>query len=399
MSLRNVPQTLPTPSVEEMEFSQPLIGLICQKITDNDGLISFDQFMSLALYTPGLGYYANDKPIFGEQGDFITAPELTPIFSRCLANQAKQVLSTIENADILEFGAGSGTMACDILLELEKLNCLPDHYFIIEISPTLKQTQAAHIKTHAPHLFNRVHWLENLPESFNGIIFGNELLDALTTHRVLFDKNGKHKELYVGFENGQFNWIADEPSSEFLSAQIDKVYKSNQENIDAAERYESEINLASINWITSLSETLNQGLILLIDYGFSEDEYYRPERHEGSLMCHYKHRAHNNPLTHVGLQDLTSHVNFTQIAEVAFDNELNIDGFTTQTYFLLGCGLETLLNEIDINDTKLFVAETQPIKQLILPDEMGDLFKVIGLSKNINLPLLGFSVKNQLERL
>ena len=404
MSLRNVPQTLPAPSVDEIEHSQPLVSLVCKEIADNGGKITFDRFMELALYTPGLGYYATEKPIFGDQGDFITAPELTPLFSRCLAKQAKQVLNAIDGGgDVMEFGAGSGTMACDILMELEKLDCLPNRYLISEISPALRQRQRTRINTYAPHLVDRVSWVDELPESFTGVVFGNELLDALTTHRVLFDKNGDHKEVYVNFEDSKLSWTAGKPSSDLLSAQIDKVYKANQLNIDTCDHYESEINIASIGWIESLSKMLTQGVIILIDYGFSEEEYYRPERYEGSLMCHYKHRAHNNPLTHVGLQDLTSHVNFTQIAEVAFANDLTIDGFTTQTYFLLGCGLESLLNEIDINDTKLFIAETQPVKQLILPDEMGDLFKVIGLSKNMDTSLsealLGFSVKNQLERL
>jgi len=290
-------------------------------------------------------------------------------------------------------------MACDILMELEKLDCLPNHYLISEISPALKQRQRARISTYAPHLIDRVSWIEELPETFDGVILGNELLDALTTHRVLFDKDGDHKELCITFHNNKLEWIEAPPSSEMLKEQMNKVHQAHREHINAVDRYESEINIATIKWIESLSKMLNQGLILLIDYGFSEEEFYRSERYEGTLMCHYKHRAHNNPLTHIGLQDLTSHVNFTQVAETAFDNGLDIDGYTTQTYFLLGCGLENLLNEIDIHDTQLFITETQPVKQLILPDEMGDLFKVIALSKNINLPLIGFNIKNLLERL
>ncbi|MDH5257682.1 MAG: SAM-dependent methyltransferase [Gammaproteobacteria bacterium] len=400
MSLRNTPQTLPAPSADEIELSQPLVALICKEIAENEGKITFDKFMDLALYTPGLGYYATEKPIFGEQGDFITAPELTPLFSRCLAMQAKQVLDTLDaRGDILEFGAGAGTMACDILMELEKLDCLPNRYLISEISPALRQRQRTRIATYAPHLIDRVKWIDELPTSFTGVIFGNELLDALTTHRVLFDKNGNHKELYVTFQNNKLEWIEGPPSSELLASQINKVYQAHSENINEADRYESEINIASIKWIESLSGMLTQGVIILIDYGFSEEEFYRPERYEGSLMCHYKHRAHNNPLSHIGLQDLTSHVNFTQIAETAVENNLEIMGYTTQTYFLLGCGLESLLNEIDIHDTKLFMAETQPVKQLILPDEMGELFKVIALGKNVDLTPTGFCIKNMLERL
>lgn len=395
-----MPQTLPAPSVEEIALSQPLVSLICEEIKKNDGKITFKHFMDLALYAPGLGYYTTEKPIFGEQGDFITAPELTPLFSRCIANQVKQVLDAIEDeADILEFGAGAGTMACDILLELEKTNSLPKSYCISEISPALIQRQHAQIKARAPHLLGRVKWIKELPETFSGVILGNELLDALSTHRVLFDKCGEHKELYVCFDGQKLTWCPAPPSSDLLRTQLDKIYQAHRANIDSSEHYTSEINTANIEWIANLSKILHQGVILLVDYGYNEEEYFRPERYEGSLMCHYKHLAHNNPLTHVGLQDLTSHVNFTLIAETAFDNGLSIDGFTTQAYFLMGCGLESLLNEINIHDTRLFMAETQPVKQLILPDEMGELFKVIGLSKNMDLPLIGFSIKNQLERL
>jgi len=400
MSLRNIPQTLPTPSDDEIEASEPLVALICDEILKNDNKLSFDKFMELALYTPETGYYSGKNHIFGDQGDFITAPELTPLFSRCVAQQVMQVLNGLENSgDVMEFGAGSGTMACDILMELEKQNCLPGKYFISEISPTLRERQRTRISTYAPHLIDRVSWIETPPESFRGVILGNELLDALPTHRVLFDHKGNHQELFVSLQDGKLNWLADTPSSEEVATNLDTVYRKNQENINFAERYESEINIANMHWIKSLSNILEQGIILLIDYGFSEDEFYRPERHEGTLMCHFKHRAHNNPLTHIGLQDITSHVNFTQVAETAFDNGFDVLGFTNQTYFLLGCGLENLLSEIDINDSKLFIAETQPVKQLILPDEMGDLFKVIAFGKNFDQPLLGFSVKNLLERL
>jgi len=400
MSLRNVPQTLPPPSVDEIELSQPLMALICSEITKNDGKITFSHFMELALYSPGLGYYATEKPIFGDQGDFITAPELTPLFSRCIAMQAKQILTSLDSpGDIMEFGAGSGAMACDILMELDKLECLPQHYYISEISPALKQRQRARISAYAPHLVDRVQWIDDIPDSFTGVILGNELLDALPTHRVLFDATGNHQELFVTFNDNKLSWVSDKPSSQLLKETISKAYETHKENIDIPDRYESEINVASINWIKSLANSLTQGAAILIDYGFAADEFFRPERHEGSIMCHYKHRAHNDPLTHIGLQDLTSHVNFTQIAETAFENELDIIGYTTQTYFLLGCGLESLLNEIDISDSKLFIAETQPVKQLILPDEMGETFKVIGLGKNLNTPVMGFGVKNLLERL
>lgn len=398
MKLPNPDLELPTPSHEEVQLSQQLCDVIIEKISHHGGKLSFTQFMEMALYTPSLGYYAAERPIFGAQGDFVTAPELTPIFSRCLANQVHDVLSKLDGGgDILEVGAGSGTMATDILLELEKLNGLPNRYIISEVSQTLQQRQHARIKTYAPHLLDRVSWIDALPASFIGVILGNEILDALPTHRVRFNHNKPHEELFVSHENNQLMWVSGAPENDTLKDELNRIYREFGSSMP--ENYETEINLTSRKWVKKISKTLTQGVVLLIDYGFSEQEFYRPERSEGSLMCHYKHCAHSDPLTHVGLQDITAHVNFTDIAEVAFHNDMTISGFTTQTYFLLGCGLESFLNEIDINDTKQFIAETQPVKVLILPEEMGDLFKVIGLSKNVDHDLLGFRVKNLLERL
>lgn len=398
MKLPNPDLDLPNPSHEEALHSQKLCDVIIEEINRHDGKLSFSRFMEMALYTPSLGYYASEKPIFGAQGDFVTAPELTPIFSRCLANQVHDVLSQLDDGgDILEAGAGNGTMAADILLELEKLNGLPNQYVISEVSQTLRQRQHNHIKTYAPHLLNRVSWIDALPASFSGVILGNEILDAIPTRRVRFNHQKPHEELFVSHENNHLTWVSAPPADDLLKDELNRIYGKFGSLMP--ENYETEINLSSREWIQKISKTLTQGAVLLIDYGFSEQEFYRPERSEGSLMCHYKHCAHSDPLTHVGLQDITAHVNFTDIAEVAFHNDMTISGFTTQTYFLLSCGLESFLNEIDINDTKQLIAKTQPVKVLILPEEMGDLFKVIGLSKNIDHDLLGFKVKNLLERL
>ena len=398
MKLQNAELPLPLPSSEERENIQPLVNQICAEIEKHDGKLDFTKFMEMALYTPNLGYYASNKAIFGEQGDFVTAPELSPLFSRCLAKQAEEVLSQLDGeADILEFGAGAGTMACDILMELDTLNCLPRKYFISELSNTLRKRQQTRIATYAPHLLDRVSWIDELPKSFTGVMLGNEILDAIPTHRVRFNKNSEHEQLFVGYKNNQLTWVGCKPEDHALISEMNKVFEKFGQNMP--DHYETEININSMQWVQQISQTLKQGLALFIDYGFTESEFFRPERSEGTLMCHYKHCAHSDPLTHVGLQDITSHVNFTAIAEVAFDNDMTISGFTNQTYFLVGCGLESLLSEIDINDTKQFITETQPVKVLILPDEMGELFKVIGLTKNFDQDLMGFRTKNLLERL
>jgi len=398
MKLQNAVFPLPAPNDEELALIQPLLNKVCEEIDRRNGKMDFATFMEMALYTPDLGYYSSNKAIFGEQGDFITAPELTPMFSRCLANQIKEVLSQIEGGgNILEFGAGAGTMACDILMELDTLNCLPHQYLISEVSHTLRQRQRSRIETYAPHLINRVTWIDELPASFTGVMIGNEILDAIPTHRVRLNQNGKHEELFVGHENSRLGWVGLPTENKQLQSEMDNIFAKFGDSMPDA--YETEININSNEWLLKISKTLKEGLALFIDYGFTESEYFRPERSEGTLMCHYKHCAHSDPLTHLGLQDITAHVNFTAVAEVAFNNEMTIAGFTNQTYFLVGCGLEVLLNEIDINDTKQFITETQPVKMLILPDEMGELFKVIGLTKNFDHNLMGFHTKNLMERL
>jgi len=397
MRLKNPPRPLPAPDEADVLRVKPLVEYLAREIRSSGGKIPFSRFMELALYTPELGYYLSSHAIFGTQGDFITAPEMTPIFSRCIARQIENILNNLNGGDILEFGAGVGTMACDILMELETLSSLPENYYISEISPRLRERQKTRISTYAPHLLERVSWIQDLPSDFKGIILGNEILDAIPPHRVRLNESGNHQELFVTYNNGEFEWLADECSTQEIQDAATAIYKKYGEHITTP--YDTEINFQSLDWIENIANCLSEGLILLIDYGFNENEFYRAERKDGSLMCHYKHCAHNDPLTHIGLQDITSHVNFTAIAERAFDSGLTVSGYTSQSYFLISCGLDELLSEIDINDTKLFIQETQPIKALILPDEMGELFKVIGLTKNIDFPLLGFSTKNQLERL
>lgn len=398
MRTQNPEFELSTPTEDELRRVEPLLDLIETEMNNYGGHLSFNRFMELALYTPALGYYTGKNVIFGNQGDFVTAPELTPLFSRCIARQVEQVFAAIScEGDVVEFGAGSGTMATDILLELEKLNCLPRYYYIVEISPTLQERQRVKISSYAPHLIDRVRWVKEVPQDFCGIILGNEILDAMPTHRVRINPDGHHQELFVTIKDNRFAWEAGEFSSPQLAEYCNAIYEKYGDSFSGA--YDTEINLESLNWIQKIASALKQGVVVLIDYGFSENEFYRPERHEGTLMCHYKHLAHGDALIHVGLQDITSHVNFTWVAEAGFDSGMSVLGFTTQMYFLISCGLESLLAEIDLNDATRFIKETQPVKQLILPDEMGELFKVIALGKNISQPLLGFSMNNQLERL
>lgn len=387
---------LPEPDPEARAHSGRVAGRIDALIQEK-GKITFAEFMEIALYTPDLGYYTGPGEIFGDAGDFITAPELSELFGRCVAHQAQQVLQGLGGGDILEFGAGSGKLAVDMLTELEKQQCLPNQYLIVDISPGLRSRQKKHLEEKLPHLVDRIMWLDEVPENFRGIIVGNEVLDAMPVHRVRFHQNGEHKELYVIEENGSFSWQEGEPGSELLQNEIATIF--DLQGRFMADGYESEINLFMRPWIKALHDNMEAGAVILIDYGYPRHEFYHPERYEGTLMCHYQHRAHGFPLMLPGLQDLTAHVDFTAVAECGLEAGFHVSGFTNQVSFLSACGLERMLQEVDPADIHNFLAFIQPVKRLILPTEMGELFKVIGLTKNFDQPLLGFTLVDQRSRL
>lgn len=359
---------------------QALLQCIKEKITAN-GAMRFIDYMQLALYAPGLGYYSAGKNKFGREGDFVTAPEISPLFAQCLANQIEQALSVISSGDILEFGAGSGILAADLLLSLSHKNSLPRHYYIIEVSADLKDRQQQLLKQRVPQLFHKIIWLDQLPSLFNGVILANEVLDAMPVHKFKID-NGI-QEYYVDWQNEKLSW-ALLPGSDSCRNAVQKL------NIEFEEGYESEINVVLPAWINSLNAILNCGLILLIDYGFPSHEYYHPDRSSGTLMCHYHHHAHMEPLILTGLQDITAHVDFTAIARAAVDAGLEVSGYTTQANFLLGCRLDKIISLH--HESSLQWQQSMQIKQLILPGEMGELFKVIALTKALALPspLIGF---------
>ena len=353
------------------------------------GPIPFVQFMQQALYAPGLGYYSSGQQKFGKDGDFTTAPELSPLFSQCIARQCQQILSSLDSPIILEFGAGSGVMAVDVLLMLEQLDALPKSYWILELSAELQSRQRWAFETRAPHLLSRVEWLSSLPSvSFEGVVLANEVLDAMPVHK--FQMNGVLEEAYVDCKNGKFIW--DWRSSSDILKQAVACLET-----DFADGYESEANLFIESWIKSVSSCLSRGLVLLIDYGFPRREYYHPDRSMGTIMCHYQHRAHPNPLVSVGLQDITAHVDFTAVAEAAVGNGFEIEGYTHQAAFLIDCGITDLL-QLAKDDIEQFNWNNH-VKLLTSPSEMGELFKAIALTKNFDEELLGFRTFNQLERL
>ena len=396
--MQQSPSELPLPDELAQQHSDQLKLEICQQIDAADGAIDFSRFMEMALYQPGLGYYSAGARKFGAGGDFITAPELSPLFSHCLARQCQQVLAEIGFGDILEFGAGTGVMASEVLLELERLDSLPGQYFILELSPDLKQRQQQTIEQRAPHLLERVCWLDGLPESgFQGVILANEVVDAMPVHLLQFKEDGL-LERFVGHNGRDFVWQDRALVSTALQQRIDALTDELDDEVFCP-GYLTEINLAQTAWVNSLAALLEKGVALIIDYGFPQHEYYHTDRTTGTLMCHYRHRAHGDPLILPGLQDITAHVDFTALAQAAHEADMDVLGYTSQAQFLLAAGLGELLAEQDQSDTRAYMDVTQQVKKLTLPNEMGELFKVLAIGRNFSNDLKGFLLQDRRGRL
>lgn len=387
---------LPEPDADAKCHSEQLLRLVHNEIERSKGALPFDRYMDLVLYAPGLGYYAAGSQKFGEHGDFITAPEVSPLFARCLAQQLAQVLDELPGGDVLEFGAGSGLLAADLLLELESSGKLPRRYMILEVSPDLRQRQATTLQTKTPALMDRIEWLERLPsEPFRGVALANEVIDAFPVQRFKIESD-KVLEQFVAVEDSDLKIVWGPVKSPGLETNLISLI---QQRGPFSDGYESEINPRIWPWLQSIGDCFQAGLLLLIDYGYTQAEYYHPQRRNGTLMCHYRHRAHDNPLILQGLQDITTHVDFTHVAESALDAGFSVLGYTSQTFFLLGCGLDGFIAESDPNHLSEHLVLMQGVKRLTLPSEMGEKFKVIGLGKELKETLIGFNVNNQLERL
>ena len=380
---------LPEPASDAQAHSHQVQQHLRGDIVNQGGWIPFARYMDLALYAPGLGYYAAGATKFGLAGDFTTAPERSHLFGRCLAQQAAQILRET-GGDILEIGAGSGKLACDLLLALEMLGILPQRYSILELSGELKARQQHMLAARAPHLLDKVQWLEGLPESFTGLILGNEVLDAMPVHLVV-RKDSAWWERGVSLDAAGFIW-QDQPIA-------DKALLQTANALDVPEPYLTEINLAAPAFIRSLAESLQGGAIIMIDYGFPAAEYYHPQRNQGTLMCHYRHFAHGEPFFWPGLQDITAHVDFSAIAQAGVDHGCALLGYATQANFLINCGITQMLGEVSPDDLAHYLPLANQAQFLLSPAEMGELFKVIVLAKGMDAALLGFTRRNQAARL
>ena len=399
--LNNSPETLPEPDEEAKNRSQLVKQRVLSACNRSAGWVPFSKFMDIALYEPAIGYYSGGLQKFGEKGDFITAPEVSPLFAQCLANQIAEILQnfkkiTDEKSAILEFGAGSGVLAADMLLALEKLEILPDQYLIIELSAELQQRQQEKIKSVVPHLYDRMKWLSELPTDLHRVVvIANEVLDAMPVECFKVTGN-KVQSLMVGVQDNEL--VSQYVTAADNTIEVIKSIEQRSEIIFSND-YCSEYNPAIKGWLASLEKRISSMVVLLIDYGYNEQEYYHPDRVVGTLMCYNRHRAHDDYFWWPGLQDITAFVNFTDVAYSAVDLEMEVSGYTTQAAFLLGCGLSDLHAAQVTDDVKQQVKLSQQIKTLTLPSEMGDRFKVMALAKNYDEQLLGFSMLDLRNRL
>ena len=380
---------LPLPDHAALAVSQRLTQQIVRSINDQQGWIDFAQYMALALYASELGYYSAGSIKFGAAGDFVTAPEMTPLFGRTLARQVAQIV-TLTQGDVLEAGAGSGALAGQLLTELAVLDALPRQYYILEVSADLRVRQQQHLQACVPELMHRVVWLDALPDTITGCVLGNELLDAMPVH-VLHWYNGDVLERGVGWHDNQFVW-QERPLQT-------GVLREAALSVPVTGEYVSEINLVGQAWVSTLAQRLTRGALLLIDYGFGEREYYHPQRQQGSLACHYRQHVHDDPFFLPGLQDITAHVDFTAVAVAGLQAGLKLAGFTTQAQFLINCGMTALLEQMSPEKPAAYLPQVAAVQQLMSPAEMGELFKVIALTRGLNEPLLGFVQGDQRRRL
>lgn len=386
--------TLPEPPEPLKQRSAELTQKIRQTI-NRHGPLPFSRFMELALYTPGLGYYTSGLPKIGAEGDFITAPEVSPLFARCLARSASQILNELEQPNVIEFGAGKGTLAKDFLLALESAEQPLATYYIIELSADLKQKQAETLASLPQSLQQKVVWLDQLPQTpIPAVIIANEVLDAMPVEKLRLEAEQTLRG-FVNYneEKQSFEWDYHTISESDLQVTCNQILK--QIGTPSPQGYETEVNSNIHPWLQSIADFLQQGALLLIDYGYTRQEYYQPARKMGTLRCHYQHRAHNDPFFYPGLQDITAHVDFTQVAEAGFDVGFKIAGFTTQAHFLMSSGILEMSSELsDQEDMISSLKMAQQIKTLTLPNEMGENFKVIALTKEVDLPLMGFQLRD-----
>jgi len=382
---------LPVPGADALAASASLTAQIQTEIVEAGGAISFARYMELALYSPQLGYYTGGARKFGAAGDFTTAPELSPLFGRALANTLAPLLDR-PDATVLELGAGTGRLACDILDGLSELGRLPGRYAILELSGELRARQQALLAERHPGLLSRVHWLDGLPDSISGAIVANEVLDVVPVHLVHWSATAIAERCVGCTAEGSasaFTWL-DRPITDAALAST-----ATRMPVDRGlPGFVSEVSPAAAALVTSLVERLRTGIALFIDYGFGRAEYYHPQRRQGTLMCHYRQHAHADPFHLPGLQDITAHVDFTAVAEAAIATGARLAGYTTQAHFLLDAGIADLLARTPAEQTARYLPQAAAVQRLLSPAEMGELFKVMTIARDCSIPLPGLGARD-----
>jgi len=400
--------TLPALTPEEAAHSARVLALIRERIAAAGGWLDFAAFMDLALYAPGLGYYSAGSAKIGAAGDFITAPEVSPLFGRCLARQCRQVLAQLGGGGLLEFGAGTGALAAQVLLALDALGALPEHYDILEVSADLRERQQQRLAALPPHLSRRVRWLSVLPQvPLTGVVIANEVLDALPCRRFVV-RGGSVRALGVAVDAAPAAAPGTDPASAALAgatpahtslvlreAPADAALLAAWDRLRSAlsgplpEGYASEFCPGVAPWLAGVASVLARGAVLLFDYGLPRAQYYHRDRSAGTLTCHFKHRAHADALVNPGVQDITAWVDFTAAAEAAHDSGLEVLGFATQAAFLLGAGIaeELATARTELERTRL----SGEAQRLLLPGEMGEAFKLLALGRGLTQPLAAFA--------
>ncbi|WP_395403441.1 class I SAM-dependent methyltransferase [Pseudoduganella sp. UC29_106] len=367
--------SLPAPSPDALAASQALQRQIAADIERQGGAIPFSRFMEQALYAPGLGYYSGGSAKLGRDGDFTTAPELTPLFGQALAHATAAIIAQ-SAPHILEFGAGTGKLAFDVLTELAAAGVAVESYSIVDLSGELRARQQERLKD-----FPQVRWLDTLPERFDGVVLGNEVLDAMPVDVVTLTEQG-WQALHVTVRDGAFAWQPVAPDAA-LAAQIERQVPD-QDTLPVG--YVTEVHGAACGFMATLGRMLGKGAALLFDYGFPAREFYLGDRATGTLMCHYRHHAHPDPFYLPGLQDITAHVDFTAMALAAQEAGAEVLGYASQAGFLIGVGVGELLLRTDPSDAVRYLPQANALQKLLSPAEMGELFKVLTVGKGVELP-------------
>ncbi|UCE30043.1 MAG: SAM-dependent methyltransferase [Burkholderiales bacterium] len=385
---------LPVPEPSALEASAALAAEIAARIDGEGGWLGFDAFMQLALYAPGLGYYTGAASKFGTGGDFVTAPTLTPLFGECVARQLAQWFGacgfepTGLSRHVLEFGAGDGSLAADLLVALDGLGAGPERYAILELSAELRARQRARIAARAPAALDRVHWLDRLPERFEGVVLANEVLDAMPV-RLVRVLGQQVLERGVALAQARLTY-ADRPADAGLRAEVLSRLAEAGWSPGADTDYVLEIGEQAEAWVAEIGSRLARGALLIIDYGFPRRELYHPQRAVGTLMCHYRHRAHGDPFAWPGLQDITSHVDFTALARAGEAAGLLLCGYTSQARFLLNTGILDALARTPAEAVREYAPQAHAVQRLLSEAEMGELFKAMVLTRSLPGEPIGF---------